>query len=109
MQEKTVKIGDKEVRLRTSGYTPLFYNDLFHENIFAEMNGIISAAGVNGTVPFEKVPILYKLAYCMAKEADDSIPGIREWLGELNVYDIPDIAGELIKLWAAENQNQSTP
>lgn len=109
MQEKTVKIGNKEVRLRTSGYTPLLYNDLFHENIFAEMTGIISAAGENGTVPFEKVPILYKLAYCMAKEADESIPGIKDWLGEFDVFDVPEIAGELIALWAADNQSRSTP
>lgn len=109
MQEKTIKIGNKEVRLRTSGYTPLLYSDLFHENIFAEMTGIISAAGGTGTVPFEKVPVLYKLAYCMAKEADDSIPGIKEWLGEFDVFDVPEIAGELISLWAADNQSQSTP
>lgn len=109
MQEKTIKLGDKEVKLRTSGYTPLLYSDLFHENIFAEMNGIISVGKDNGTVPFEKVPVLYKLCYCMAKEADESIPSIREWLGELDVYDVPEIAGELISLWAAENHKQSTP
>ena len=109
MQEKVVKLGNKEVKLRTSGYTPLLYNDLFHENIFAEMTGIISAAGTNGTVPYEKVPVLYKLCYCMAKEADSSIPDIKEWLGELDVFDVPEIAGELINLWAADNQSQSTP
>lgn len=109
MQEKVVKLGNKEVKLRTSGYTPLLYSDLFHENIFAEMTGIISTAGTKGTVPYEKVPVLYKLCYCMAKEADSSIPDIKEWLGELDVFDVPEIAGELIDLWAADNQSLSTP
>lgn len=109
MQEKTITIGDKEVLLKTSAYTPLLYNDLFHENIFAEMNDIITMAGQTGSVPFDKVPVLYKLAYCMAKHADKSIPPIEEWLDEFDVFAIPEIAGELIGLWAVENKTQSTP
>lgn len=109
MKEKTVKIGEHEVPLKTSAYTPILYANLFNKNIFAEMQDIITIAGEKGTVPFEKVTILYQLAYCMAKQADPELPTIDKWLDQFDVYDIPSIAGELISLWAADSHGQSTP
>lgn len=109
MKEKTITIGDKEVKLKTSAYTPLLYSDLFHSNIFTEMQMIITSAGETGVVPFDKVLVLYRLAYCMAKQADDSIPPMEEWMDQFDVYDIPEIAGDLIELWALENKQQSSP
>ena len=109
MNTKIVKIGGKEVPLKTSAYTPLLYAQIFNANIFSDMQEIIVAAGKNGTVPFEKVIILYRLAYCMAKHADPNIPPIEEWLDQFDVYDIPEMAGDLVELWAADNQSQSTP
>ena len=109
MKEKIVKIGGQDVPLKTSAYTPLLYANLFNSNIFAEMQEIITSAGGTGVVPFEKVIILYHLAYCMAKQADDKIPPMEKWMDQFDVYDIPEIAGELISLWAADNQTQSTP
>ena len=109
MNQKTVKIGDQDVRLKTSAYTPLLYAQLFNANIFADMQDIITAASKTGTVPFEKVITLYRLAYCMAKHADPEIAPIEEWLDQFDVYAIPEIAGDLIELWAADNQTQSTP
>lgn len=109
MKEKSITISGIEVPLKVSAYTPVLYSNLFNENIFAEMQNIITVAGQTGTVPFEKVTVLYKLAYCMAKHADSSIPAFEEWLDQFDVYDIPAIAGELIGLWSADNQSQSIP
>ena len=109
MKTKTVKIGDKEVLLKASGYTPLLYSNLFGANIFAEMQSIVESAATTGKVPFDKVIILYQLAYCMAKHADDSIPPIEEWLDQFDPYDIPAVAGDMIELWAEESKQQSTP
>ena len=109
MNQKTVKIGGKDVPLKTSAYTPLLYAELFNGNIFADMQDIVVTAGKTGTVPFEKVLVIYRLAYCMAKHADPSLCPINEWLDGFNVYDIPEITGDLIELWATDNQTQSTP
>lgn len=109
MNTKTVKIGNTDVKLKTSAYTPLLYAQLFNANIFADMQEIVTAASKTGTVPFEKVITLYRLAYCMAKHADESIAPIEEWLDQFDVYAIPEIAADLIELWAADNQTQSTP
>lgn len=109
MNTKTVKIGDKEIPLKTSAYTPLLYANLFNANIFAEMQDIITSAADNGSVPFEKVVTLYRLAYCMAKHADPHIAPMDEWLDQFDIYDIPEIAGDLIELWAVDNRSQSTP
>ena len=109
MKEKIVKIGSKEVPMKTSAYTPILYANLFNQNVFGEMNEIISAAGETGTVPFDKVIILYRLAYCMAYQANPDLPPMEEWMDQFDVYDIPEIAGELIGLWALDNQSQSTP
>ena len=109
MNTKTVKISGKDVPLKTSAYTPLLYAELFNSNIFADMQDIIVAGQKNGTIPFEKVLIIYRLAYCMAKHADPNIPKIEEWLDQFDVYDIPEITGDLIELWATDNKSQSTP
>lgn len=109
MKEKIVKIGGKEVPLKTSAYTPILYANLFGANIFAEMNDIITSAGATGVVPFEKIIVLYRLAYCMAKQADKKLPPMEDWMDQFDVYDIPEIASELISLWALDNQQQSTP
>lgn len=109
MKEKIVKIGDVDVALKTSAYTPVLYSNLFGQNIFTEMQDIITTAGEQGTIPFSKVTVLYKLAYCMAKHADNSIKPFNEWLEQFDVYDIPEIAGDLIELWAADSKGQSTP
>lgn len=109
MNKKVVKIGGKDVPLKTSAFTPLLYAQLFNANIFADMQDIITTANQTGTVPFEKVIILYRLAYCMAKHADEKLPPIDEWLDQFDVYDIPEIAGDLIELWAVDNRSQSTP
>ena len=109
MQKKTITIGDKKVKLKTSAYTPLLYSNLFGGNIFTEMQEIVTSAGNTGVVPFDKVLILYRLAYCMAKHADKDIPPLEEWMDQFDVYDIPEIAGELITLWAMDSHQQSTP
>lgn len=109
MNTKTVKISGIDVPLKTSAYTPLLYAELFNANIFADMQEIVVTANQTGTVPFEKVLTLYRLAYCMAKHADSSIPTIEKWLDQFDVYDIPEITGDLIELWAADNKTQSTP
>lgn len=109
MSETTINIGNKEVKVKTSGYTPILYAELFNGNIFGEMQEILEAAQSTGKIPFEKVTILYRLAYCMAKEADESIPPLKEWLGQFEVYDIPEMATDLIKLWSADGTQQSKP
>lgn len=109
MKEKTIQISGIDVPLKTSAYTPVLYSNLFNKNIFQEMQDIILTAGESGTIPFDKVIVLYRLAYCMAKHADSKIAPMEEWLDQFDVYDIPEAAGELIGLWAADSQNQSTP
>jgi len=109
MTKTTIRIGNKEMEMATSAYTPILYSELFGANIFSEMNEIIRIAGETGTVPYDKVTTLYRLAYCMAKHADPDIPEMREWLDQFDVYDIPEIAGKMVDLWAAENEQQSTP
>lgn len=110
MKEKTVKISGIDVPLKASAYTPILYQELFGDNIFTEMQDIILSSGNGtGTIPFGKVLTLYRMAYCMAKHADPGIPPMSEWLDQFDVYDIPEIAGDLIDLWAAENESHSTP
>lgn len=109
MKTKTIQISGIDVPLKTSAYTPVLYSNLYNANIFAEMQDIITVAGQTGTVPFDKIIVLYRLAYCMAKHADPNLPPLEEWLDQFDVYDIPSIAGDLIGLWAADSQSQSTP
>lgn len=109
MQEKTVTIGNHEVKLQTSAYTPIRYAELFNENIFREMQIIIDSAQITGSVPAENILTIYRLAYCMAESADPDIEPMDQWLRKFGVYDILDVLESIIDLWSDENNQQSTP
>lgn len=109
MQEKTVKIGNQEVKLQTSAYTPIRYAELFNENLFQELQDIISFAQLTGAVPPEKIVTIYRLAYCMAEGANPDIEPMDQWLRKFGVYDILEVLESIIDLWSDENNQQSTP
>lgn len=109
MKEKIVKIGEEEVKLSTSGYLVILYSDLFGSNLFEDMGRIVEAAATQKMIPYKEITTLYKLAYAMARHADDTIPPFAEWLRKFDAMAIPLISGDLIDLWADETTTQSTP
>ncbi len=105
MIEKTVKIGEKEVRFRSSASVPRLYRIKFKRDIFKDLSKLEKSYKEKGsedgsTMEIEDLEIFENVAYIMAFHADPTIPGtIDEWLEQFEMFSIYEILPEILELW----------
>ena len=85
MLEKTITIGDKQVKFRSSATIPRLYRAKFKRDIFKDLSRLESSYKGNSddgsSFEIEDLEIFENVAYIMAYHADHSIPAtIEEWL-----------------------------
>ena len=125
--EKTLNIGDKEVRLSNNVGWAMAYRDQFGHDIISSLTPLLASAmdvisglvGTNGEISvgdvlqrldgdalieaiahfsgFEFVDVV-KITWAMAKAADQSIPEPRVWVREFDVFPLDEIVPEVTKL-----------
>ena len=104
MIEKTVKIGEQEVRFRSSASVPRLYRIKFKRDIFKDLSRLEKSyqekGGEDGsTMEIEDLEIFENVAYIMAFHADPTIPGtIDEWLEQFEMFSIYEILPEILDL-----------
>lgn len=96
--EKTITIGDKDVRFKATASTTRKYRQRFGRDLFMDINKLVlnSQTGLtSGDLEcFEDV------AYIMAQQADDTIPDDPdEWLDQFEILDIYQVLPEIVELW----------
>lgn len=109
--ERKVIIGDKEVRLVSSGATPILYKNAFKRDFFEDFAGVMEVAEVasnaeegdemNSILPMFKsgqITKLYNFVWVYAKNADQSIKPLDEWIEEFEEFPIFDFLAELMEL-----------
>ena len=106
MLEKTVKIGDKEVKFRSSATIPRLYRIKFKRDIFKDLSRLEASyskkKNEDGSFAIEDLEIFENVAYIMAFHADPTIPGtIEEWLDEFEMFSIYQVLPEILELWGA--------
>lgn len=105
MLEKTVKIGEREVRFRSSASVPRLYRIKFKRDIFRDLTRLEKSfkekAGEDGSMmEIDDLEIFENVAYIMAYHADPTIPGtIDEWLEQFEMFSIYQILPEILELW----------
>lgn len=105
MIEKTVAIGDKQVKFRSSASVPRLYRIKFKRDIFKDLSRLEQSfkdrGGEEGsTMEIEDLEIFENVAYIMAYHADPTIPGtIDEWLEQFEMFSIYEILPEILELW----------
>ena len=76
--EKIVKIGDKEVKFRSSAALPHMYRRKFRRDIFVDMDALRKSMrkGKNGEgeIDIDSLEMFENLAWCFAKHADPDVP-----------------------------------
>ena len=80
MIEKTVRIGDQDVKFRSSASVPRLYRIKFGRDIFRDLNKLEQSfqekSGENGSrMEVDDLEIFENVAYIMAYHADPTIPG----------------------------------
>ncbi len=105
MLEKTIKIGDKEVRFRSSATIPRLYRMKFKRDIFRDLTRLERSYKEKGNrdnsgMEIEDLEIFENVAYIMAFHADNSIPvTIDEWLDQFEMFSIYQVLPEILELW----------
>ena len=105
MIEKTVAIGDKQVKFRSSASVPRLYRIKFKRDIFKDLSRLEQSFKDRGseegsTMEIEDLEIFENVAYIMAYHADPTIPGtIDEWLEQFEMFAIYEILPEILELW----------
>ncbi len=106
MIQKTVMVGDKEVKFRSSATIPRLYRVKFRRDIFKDLSKLEKSYKDNGDgstdMEIEDLEIFENVAYIMAYHADPTIPGtIDEWLDQFEMFSIYQILPEILELWGA--------
>lgn len=105
MQQKTVKVGDRDVTFRSSAAIPRLYRIKFKRDIFKDLLKLEKSyrnAGNNDGFEIEDLEIFENVAYIMALHADPSIPNtIDEWLDQFEMFSIYEVLPEIVELWGS--------
>lgn len=113
MIEKTVKVGDREVKFKSSAAVPRMYRVRFGRDIFKDFQKLRESFADNGNedasnIPIEDLELFENVAYIMALHADPSIPdSIDAWLEGFEMFSIYDILPEILDLWGSNLISQS--
>ncbi len=105
MIEKTVMVGDREVKFRSSASVPRLYRLKFKRDIFKDLSRLEKSFRDKGDedesgLEIEDLEIFENVAYIMAFHADPTIPGtIDEWLEQFEMFSIYEILPEILELW----------
>lgn len=100
--EKTLNISGKEIKLKSTAGTMMRYRNNFNRDFLKDLINLqekLKERAENGT-QFQAVDldIFEKIAWCMAKTADDSIPQIENWLDQFETFDIMQVLPQIMEL-----------
>lgn len=109
--EKTINIDGKDVRLISSGATPIIYKNAFGRDFFADLGQFLKIADTTSKAKkgqemtalsplFENgdIAIMYNFVWVYAKNADMSLKPLDEWLAEFDEFPMFDFMGEVLDL-----------
>ena len=98
--ERTITIGDREVKFKATGATMRIYRQTFQRDILKDMESLTKAHTDNESLSAEALMIFENIAYIMAKQADPEIPDDPdEWLDQFEMFSIYEVLPQIIDLW----------
>lgn len=125
MVEKTIMVGEQEVRMRANALIPRLYRYKFGRDMIADMNALSKsfkkARNIAADATEEEIAeaqlsvidltIFENVAWLMAKQADPSIPNNPdEWLETIDgVFSIYEVLPVILDLWQWNNATTSVP
>lgn len=110
--EELIRIGDKEIVMRANANTPRKYRETFNRDLISEFATLLKhidreTGALKGNFDFS---IIENLAYIMAKQHDNSIGSIDDFLEQFDgIDDIYLAMGDIVGLWEKSKQATSEP
>lgn len=108
MLEKIIKVGEVDIKFRSSATIPRLYRMKFKRDIFKDLSILEkSFSESGGTFEITDLEIFENVAYIMAYHADKSIPeSIDDWLDQFEMFSIYEILPEILELWGANLETE---
>ncbi len=106
--EKTVKVGEVDVKFKSSATIPRLYCIKFKRDIFKDLSKLEKSYKTSeGSFEIENLEIFKNVAYIMAYHADKSIPSsIDNWLEDFEMFSVYEILPEILELWGVNMQTE---
>lgn len=108
MLEKTVRIGDKDVKFKCSAAVPRMYRIKFGRDIFRDLGKLEKSFKDNADnseasmMEIEDLEMFENVAYIMNLHADPDVPkNIDEWLEQFEMFSIYEVLPEILDLWSS--------
>ncbi len=94
-------IDNKPVKFKATASTAIRYRERFNSDLMKDMLDLYASYGENtNSLTYEQLETFLRLAYIMAKQADDSITdNAEDWLDEFDVFPINDVFPKILQLW----------
>lgn len=110
--EKVIKIGDKEVGMKSTAGTMMRYRNIcgrdFIKDLIQLQKSMNERVGNGEDFDAIDLEIFEKIAWCMAKTYDNSIPDIEPWLDQFETFDIMQVLPEIMNLLVANMEQINT-
>ncbi len=112
--EKTIMVGDKEVKLRASALVPRLYRFRFGRDMLQDMARLKDALKKAEALPLNAteeqrreaqfsvldLTIFENAAYIMARHADPEVPEtLEEWMEGFEMFSIYEVLPQILELW----------
>lgn len=125
MVERTIKVGDQEIRMRANALIPRLYRFKFGRDMIADLRTLqksfMKARNIAADATEEEIAdaqltvldltIFENVAWLMARQADPSIPSDPdEWLETIDgVFSIYEVLPVILDLWQWNTATTSIP
>lgn len=111
--EKTIRIGNADVKFKATALTPRLYRAKVGRDMISDLMQLQDALkNRQDGVSFSALDleIFENVAYIMAKQADATVPTTaEEWLDTFEVFSIYHILPQLLELWGENVKTTSEP
>ena len=105
--EKVIKIGEQDVKVKSSAAIPHIYRRRFGRDIFVDMGQIMKKFNPDkpSEITVDSLEIFENLAYCFARHAaPEEVPDdIEVWLEQFEIFDIYNALPEIFDMWIKDN------
>ena len=103
--EKILNIGGKDIKLKSTAGTMMRYRNNFNRDFIKDLiklqEKLKEKAETGAEFEALDLDLFEKIAWCMAKTADDNIPDIEHWLDEFETFDIMQVLPQIMELLTA--------
>ena len=103
--ETVLNIGGKDIKLKSTAGTMMRYRNNFNRDFIKDLiklqEKLKEKAETGAEFEALDLDLFEKIAWCMAKTADDNIPDIEHWLDEFETFDIMQVLPQIMELLTA--------